>query len=208
VAASIPARLGPATLLSVNLARDSDMVDNPAAKYRLARHAGQPTPKTGIAKRPVDGPVRIEAPGVVGDHILDTENHGGIWQAVYAYAGEDAEWWQHELGDELTRKLTPGCFGENLTTWGVDVTDAVIGERWRIGEVELEVTKPRIPCSTFAGFWNVAQLVKRFTLAGRPGAYLRVVVPGELSAGQPIEVLDRPAGNPTIAQVFSVRRPT
>jgi MOSC domain-containing protein YiiM len=139
----------------------------------------------------VTEPVQVGRLGLTGDTICDTANHGGPDQAVYAYAEEDAAWWQAELADELSFPLRPGSFGENLTLRGIEVSDAVIGERWRIGGVILQVATPRIPCSTFAGFWQVRQLVKRFTQAGRPGAYLRVLTEGELRAGDPITVLDR-----------------
>lgn len=157
---------------------------------------------TGIDKRPVSEPVQVGRLGLTGDTICDTVNHGGPDQAVYAYAEEDAAWWQAELADELSFGLRPGSFGENLTLRGVEITEAVIGERWRIGGVILQVATPRIPCSTFAGFWQVHQLVKRFTQAGRPGAYLRVLTEGELRAGDPVTVLDRPAHGVTLRQTF------
>jgi MOSC domain-containing protein YiiM len=157
---------------------------------------------TGIDKRPTDGPVSVGRLGLRGDAICDTAHHGGPDQAVYAYAEEDAAWWQAELATELRFTLEPGSFGENLTLRGVEVSEAVIGERWRIGGVILQVSSPRLPCSTFAGFWQVRRLVKRFTQAGRPGAYLRVLAEGELRAGDPVTVLDRPAHGLTIRQTL------
>lgn len=184
-------------LRSVNLAR---VMDTPVAQVhgRVDRKPKQ----TGIDKRSADGPVRVGRLGLTGDSICDTANHGGPDQAVYAYAGEDTEWWQARLADELSFRLGPGSLGENLTTEGVDVTGAVIGERWRVGTTVLQVSVPRIPCSTFAAFWQVSRLVKRFTEAGRPGAYLRVLTEGELSAGDRIEVFDRPAHGLTIGETF------
>ena len=129
---------------------------------------------TGIDKRAVPGRVKLAANAVEGDRILDSKNHGGYDGAVYAYAREDAQWWEGELGIEIA----PGRFGENVTTVGLDVTNAVIGERWKIGSVILEVSKPRIPCRTFAGFWDRPTLVKDFMEAGRPGAYLRIIQEG------------------------------
>jgi len=158
--------------------------------------------RTGIDKRPAPGPVSVRRLGVIGDTICDTKHHGGLDQAVYAYAEEDADWWRRRLADELPFALRPGAFGENLTTRGIDITGAVIGERWRIGSTILQVSAPRIPCSTFAAFWQVDQLIKRFTAAGRPGAYLRVLTEGQLSAGDPIVVLDRPGHGLTIAQAL------
>jgi MOSC domain-containing protein YiiM len=163
---------------------------------------------TGIDKRPVPGPVQVRAPGpkgtglgsgLVGDRIFDTASHGGDDQAVYAYAREDLDGWAEELG----RPLADGVFGENLTTSGLDVTGALIGERWRIGgDVVLEVAVPRIPCNTFALWMAERGWIKRFMAAACPGAYLRVVEPGEIRAGDPIVVLDRPGHDVTIGLTF------
>ncbi|MDH6462389.1 MOSC domain-containing protein YiiM [Micromonospora sp. A200] len=163
-----------------------------------AEWAGDASGRTGIDKRPVDGPVLLRADGVAGDFIGERAHHGGPDQAVYAYAGEDAEWWSAELG----RTVPPGGFGENLTTSAVDVTGAVIGELWAIGSAVLQVTKPRTPCTTFAGFWGVPDLIKRFTVRAAPGAYLRVLREGEVGAGDPVEVVDRPAHGVTVGEVF------
>lgn len=184
-------------LVAVNLGRAEP---SPAIRRPSA---GDPRwPESGIDKRPVEGPVSVRRLGVAGDTICDTDNHGGPDQAVYAYAAEDAAWWQAELGSEFTRPLSPGSFGENLTLRGIDITGAVIGERWRIGSVILQVSTSRFPCKTFAGFWGVPQLVKRFVEAGRPGAYLRVLTEGELSAGDPVTVLDRPGHGLTVAETL------
>jgi MOSC domain-containing protein YiiM len=163
---------------------------------------------TGINKRPVDHPVQVRAPGpkttglhsgLVGDQIFDVENHGGDDQAVYAYAREDLDWWQEQLG----RELPGGLFGENLTTTGVDMNGAVIGEQWRIGdELVLAPTFGRIPCATFQAKMREPHWVKRFARENRPGAYLRVVSPGAVQAGDPVEVVDRPAHGITIGYAF------
>ena len=162
---------------------------------------------SGIDKRPVDGPVAVRAPGpkgtggsgLVGDHISDTANHGGDHQAVYAYAREDLDAWEAELG----RALPNGTFGENLTTGGLAVTGAVIGERWAVGDVVLQVSCPRIPCVTFAVWLGEDRWVPRFTRARVPGAYLRVLVPGTLAAGAEVTVLDVPAHGVTVATAFA-----
>ena len=188
----------PGRVVAVNVAH---VIDTPVPGHGEWRDAKPP--QSGIDKRPVSGRVRVEPLGLVGDSILDTANHGGLSQAVYAYAGEDQEWWTRELGDELTRPITPGSFGENLTLSGVAVNDARAGERWAIGSVVLEVVHPRIPCSTFAGFMGLRGWVRRFALAERPGAYLRVVTPGSLGAGDAVEVSPGPTGVPTIREVFA-----
>jgi MOSC domain-containing protein YiiM len=193
----VPMATGAASLHSVNLAMVRDDV------FRLARaQRGQKPPSTGIDKRPAAGPVKLRALGVDGDTICDTRHHGGVDQAVYAYALEDTEWWRAELDGQTAVDLGPGALGENLTTTGVDVTGAIVGERWAVGTCVLEVCVPRIPCRTFAAFWNVDKLIKRFTEAGRPGAYLRVLVEGEVAAGDAITVLQRPSHGLTIGETF------
>ncbi|MEY4693506.1 MAG: hypothetical protein RL437_786, partial [Actinomycetota bacterium] len=117
--------------------------------------------RTGIDKRPVNGAIRFSDNGLAGDVIFDKKHHGGFDKAVYAYASEDARWWEDQIGT----KITNGAFGENLTTEGIDVNGALIGERWRIGKVLLEVSEPRIPCRVFAGFWDRPTLIKDFTAA-------------------------------------------
>lgn len=163
---------------------------------------------TGINKRPVDHPVAVRAPGpkmtglhsgLSGDQIFDVQHHGGDDQAVYAYAREDYDWWERQLG----RDLPAGMFGENLTTTGVDVNGAVIGERWLIGDdLVLSPTFGRIPCSTFQARMGEPRWIKRFTNENRPGAYLRVVTPGDVRAGDPVRVADRPAHGVTIGHAF------
>lgn len=163
---------------------------------------------TGINKQPVDGPVTVRAPGpkttglhsgLVGDQIFDVEHHGGADQAVYAYAREDYDWWEAELD----RVLPGGVFGENLTTVGVDVNDAVIGETWLIGDsLELQPTFGRVPCATFQAKMAEPQWVKTFIRENRPGAYLRIARPGTVQAGDPVSVIHRPAHGVTIAAAF------
>jgi MOSC domain-containing protein YiiM len=155
--------------------------------------------RTGIDKRPVGGRVPVHPLGVEGDRQYDTKHHGGVDKAVYACAREDAQWWEQELG----RPVTPGAFGENLTTLGVDVTNALIGEKWRIGDTVLQVREPRIPCRTFQGFWDVPRLIKRFTERGTPGAYLAVLEPGTVAAGDAVEVFDTPGDHTlTVGEMF------
>ena len=164
--------------------------------------------RTGIDKRPTDEPVQVRAPGsrdggagsgLVGDFIGDRSAHGGDDQAVYAYAREDLDRWEVQLG----RELGNGSFGENLTTRGVDVNGAHIGERWRIGDdLELEVTDPRVPCATFRGWIDRQGWLREFTLAAVPGTYLRVVTPGTIRSGDRLVVSHRPESGASVAEVF------
>nr|WP_211176802.1 MOSC domain-containing protein [Pseudonocardia acidicola] len=160
----------------------------------LSRHG-----RSGIDKRPVTGPVFLDVGGVAGDRIGDLRHHGGAEQAVYAYAAEDLAFW----AAELDRPMGPGRVGENLTLSGVDCSGSVIGERWQVGAAVLRVTAPRIPCSTFAGFVQVPDLVGRFLAAGRPGCYLAVERPADVQGGDPVHVVDRPAHGVTVAEVMA-----
>ena len=181
-------------LLSVNLA---------VPRTEPASRAGA----TGIDKQPADGPVHVQMPGpkgtplgsgLAGDRVFDAR-HGGDEKAVYAYAREDLDIWAAELG----RELRNGVFGENLTTANVDITGALIGERWRISDgVVLEVTVPRIPCRTFAAWMAEQRWMKRFTDRSAPGAYLRVIEPGDVQAGHPVTVTSRPDHDVTIGLLF------
>jgi len=157
--------------------------------------------RTGIDKRSIDGPIEFKNNGVVGDRIIDTNVHGGYDQAVYAYAIEDAKWWEKKINEEIPA----GRFGENLTTEGIDVNAALVGEQWKIGSVILEVSQPRIPCRVFAGFWKRATLIKDFTQAGRPGAYLRIIQEGTAKAGDSIEVIFKPDHVISISDLFSAK---
>ncbi len=132
---------------------------------------------------------------VGADRQGDYTVHGGRDKAVYAYADEDYRWWQHELG----RDVEPGLFGENLTTAGIDLSAAEVGSRWRVGGAVLEVSEPRIPCSKLAYKMEDPAFVKRFANANRPGAYLRIVEPGEVGSGDAIEVIFEPENGVTMA---------
>ena len=157
--------------------------------------------KTGIDKRSVNGAVVFAQEHVANDVIVDTQSHGGYDQAVYAYAREDADWWEGEIGTTIDN----GRFGENLTTLGIDVNAAVIGEQWEIGSVILEVSQPRIPCRVFAGFWQRPTLIKEFMAAGRPGTYLRIIQEGEITAGDSINVIKVPEHGVTIADLYAAK---
>lgn len=172
-------------VLSVNRGQEADLIIG-----------GRPS-RSAIDKRPADGPVEVGPLGLDGDTVADKVDHGGLEQAVYAYGREDLDWWTEQLG----RELRNGMFGENLTTAGIDVSAALIGETWRVGTVILQVTSPRIPCNTFKAWMDEEpHWVKRFAAAGRPGAYLRVLTPGTVSGGDDLTVLSRPAVAVTVAE--------
>jgi MOSC domain-containing protein YiiM len=169
---------------------------NVGTPQQIAVRRGRPL-MSAIGKQPVEGPVRVAGVNLAGDDQADRRVHGGPDKAVYAYAAEDAAWWARELD----RDLPPGMFGENLTTEGADVSGAVVGERWRIGTVELEVCQPRLPCAKLGTRFGDLTMVRRFAEASRPGAYLRIVTEGELQAGDEVHLLSRPGHGVTVRRV-------
>jgi MOSC domain-containing protein YiiM len=158
------------------------------------------TVRTAIWKAPVAGRVRVRGTNVDGDEQGDLTVHGGVDKALYAYGAEDLAWWAAELG----RELPPGSFGENLTVRGVDVSGAVVGERWRVGGTLLEVSQPRTPCFKLGIRMGSQLFPRRFAAAGRPGAYLRILAEGEVAAGDPVEVVHRPGHGLTVAEVARI----
>jgi MOSC domain-containing protein YiiM len=151
---------------------------------------GQRIVETAIWKAPVEGRVNVRGVNLEGDLQADLSVHGGPDKAVYAYAIEETRIWEEELGGELG----PGAFGENLTTEGVDVSGAILGERWRVGTTLLEVVQPRLPCFKLGLRMGDPTFLRRFALASRPGAYLKILEEGNLGAGDPIgvDVVGRP----------------
>jgi MOSC domain-containing protein YiiM len=166
---------------------------------REFHYNGHPA-KSAIWKSPVVGRIAARGVNLAGDDQADRKAHGGPDKAVYAYAVEDLRWWEAEVG----RPLAYAELGENLTTEGIAVNTALVGERWAIGTTVLEVAEPRIPCWRLGVRMNDKLFPRRFTEAVRPGAYLRIVVAGELGAGDEIRVVERPAHDLTIREVFRI----
>jgi MOSC domain-containing protein YiiM len=176
------------TVVSVN-------VGSPREIEWLGRSA-----ETSIWKEPVAGRVRAQTLNLDGDRQADLRFHGGADKAVYAYAREDYEWWAEELG----RRLPLATFGENLTLAGIDVTCAIVGERWRVGSAELVVTGPRTPCWKLGARMESVEFPVYFAAAGRPGTYLRVVAEGDVGAGDEVEVLHRPGHRLSVGAVAEI----
>lgn len=182
----------------------STVVSVNAGMPKPVSYATSSLPTTAIEKAPVAGPVAITTLGIAGDAVADTRHHGDEFMRVYAYAVEDYAWWQAQL----SAPLHPGQFGEQLTTAGLDLNAAVLGETWRVGTAVLQVAHVRIPCLTFKGWmghsgYDAAAWVKRFTVAGRAGPYFRVLDEGVVAAGDPIEVLERPDHGVTVSDLFA-----
>ena len=176
------------TVLSVNVggAREFDYRGRPA--------------RSAIWKSPVAGRVAVAGVNLAGDEQADREAHGGPDKAVYAYAAEDARWWESKVG----RPFAHAEFGENLTTEGVAVNDALVGERWAVGTTVLEVSEPRVPCWRLGVRMNDSGFVRVFTEALRPGAYLRIVVEGDVGAGDEVRILSKPDHDLSVRDVFRI----
>lgn len=155
---------------------------------------------TSIWKEPVSGRVQVGRVNLTGDEQADLRFHGGADKAVYAYAHEDYDWWSEELGVPLA----DGTFGENLTLAAVDVTSALVGERWQVGSAVLEVTGPRTPCWKLGARMANVEFPVYFAAAGRPGAYLRVLDAGELGVGDEVRVMQRPTHRLTVGEVAEI----
>lgn len=166
---------------------------------REFEYRGRPA-KTAIWKSPVAGRIAARGVNLAGDDQADRQAHGGPDKAVYAYAIEDVRWWEHEVG----RSLAYGEFGENLTTEAIEVNNALVGERWEIGTTVLEVSEPRIPCWRLGVRMNDKMFPRRFTEALRPGTYLRIIVEGDVGAGDEIRVVERPDHDLTVRDVFRI----
>lgn len=177
-----------ASVLSVN-----------AGSVRTVPYGGKDV-TTGIFKEPVEGRVIVAGVNIEGDDQADRAVHGGPDRAMYAYASEDYAWWKRELG----RELPPGTFGENLTTEGIDVNAALVGERWRIGSVVVQVTTPRFPCYKLAMKMDDPAFVRRFSAALRLGSYLSIVTEGALERGDAIDVVHRPSHGVTIGEMSKI----
>ena len=156
--------------------------------------------RSALGKTPVAGRIAARGVNLEGDEQADRKAHGGPDKAVYAYAVEDLHWWEQELA----RPLAYGGFGENLTTEGIAVNDALVGERWEIGTTVLEVSEPRVPCWRLGVRMGDQMLVRRFTEALRPGTYLRIIREGDLGTGDEIHVVHRPDHDLTIRDVFRI----
>lgn len=184
-------------LLTVNVVAD------------LRPDAGRTVRPTAIDKRPVTGPVAVGPLGVTGDVQANRKHHGGPDKAVYAFAREEVVHWE----TELDRTITPGAFGENFSTTHLEVSDALVGERWQVGSgdgaVVVEVTMSRTPCMTFARWMGEQNRgwVRRFSAHGRLGAYVRVVTPGVVAPGDDITVVHRPHHGVPISAVFAGLQP-
>ncbi|MFL5615189.1 MAG: MOSC domain-containing protein [Gemmatimonadaceae bacterium] len=157
---------------------------------------------TGIYKSPVTGRVALRGVNFDGDDQADRSVHGGPDKAVYAYAREDYDYWRHVEGVDTA----PGLFGENLTLEGIDLSATVVGERWSVGSTILEVAQPRLPCYKLAMRLDDPRFVKRFLVAKRAGAYLRIIRKGDVGSGDEVHVVSTPQHGVTLRSMIEALR--
>lgn len=161
---------------------------------------------SAIGKEPVGGRVWAAQLGLSGDAVADRKNHGGVDQALLAYSAEHYARWRKEW---LREDVGPGAFGENLTVTETDEDAVCLGDRWQVGPVVFEVSKPRTPCNTLARRHRRPDLIATVFANGRSGWYLRVKKEGWIEAGMPVTLTDRPYPQwpvRRVAQVMSERQ--
>lgn len=153
---------------------------------------------TGSFKQPIATAVQVNRLGLAGDFIANKKYHGGTDQAVYLYSAEDMTWWQTQLAEQT---IKAGFFGENLTidAWWDELR---VGDRLSSGSLVLEMTFPRVPCSTLAARVGDAKFVKQFVAAERPGLYARVLTEGLIQAGDSFTLTRAPADYPSMLALY------
>ncbi|MDH3609895.1 MAG: MOSC domain-containing protein [Gammaproteobacteria bacterium] len=156
--------------------------------------------KSAIWKSPVTGRLAARGVNLDGDDQADRVAHGGYDKAVYAYAIEDIAWWEQQVGQTIHY----GVFGENVTTHGISVNEALVGERWEVGTTILEVSEPRIPCWRLGVSMEDKTFPRQFTQALRPGSYLRIIVEGDIGANDEINVIAKPDHDLSVRDVFRI----
>jgi MOSC domain-containing protein YiiM len=174
----------------------------------LAINCGKAVPFRGhepsaIAKVPVTGPVRVTRLGIVGDEQADRAVHGGPDKAIHHYPHEHYGWWRGVLREQDLLEA-PGAFGENVTSKGSSEADVCIGDRWRLGTALVEISQGRQPCWKLDHRFDGAAVMARMVKSRRSGWYYRVIEEGEVAAGQPLELIDRPFADWSVARVFGL----
>lgn len=159
--------------------------------------------KSAIAKRPVDGPVRLSFAGLEGDFQADKYHHGGADKAVHLYPFDHYARWRGDMPDH-PRLAAPGGFGENFSTTGLLEDQVCIGDRFRIGTALIEVSQGRKPCSIQGRFLNWPKLPELMVKERRSGWYARVIEEGVVAAGDMLTLVDRPLPDWSVMRVFGL----
>jgi MOSC domain-containing protein YiiM len=158
---------------------------------------------TAIWKAPIEGRVALRRFNIAGDQQADLRVHGGEQKAVYLYPSEHYAFWRRELPG---MEMTPGMFGENLTTEGIDEGEVQIGDRFRVGSAVLQVSQPRMPCFKLQLRFGRPDMVKRFWLSGRSGIYFSIVEEGELAAGDEMVPVSRMEKGISVGELVKLYR--
>lgn len=187
-----------ATLISIQVGNARTIGDKEAADYFDQEW------RSAIFKESVSGPVWVGLTNVTGDQQANRQVHGGPDKAINVYPTEHLAYWRAALQLEMQ----PGAFGENFATAGLTETDVCIGDVYRIGgrfgEVVVQVTQPRQPCAKLARRWRRKEFAADVIEANKTGWYLRVIQEGSVEAGMPIELVERPHPEWTIAAANDV----
>ena len=153
---------------------------------------------TGIFKEPIQGRIMMRTLNLDGDQQADLTVHGGVSKAVYAYPSEHYDYWRTEFPG---MGLASGMFGENFTTNGLLENAVYIGDRFRIGETEVMVTEPRMPCYKLGIKFGRADIIKRFLASRRTGFYFSVMREGMVGAGDTEELVGREQQEISVADI-------
>ncbi len=156
---------------------------------------------TGFYKQVVSGRVTLTTLGLLGDSVADRKRHNGPDKAVLCYAASHYQRW---AADHPSLPMSAGALAENLTIHGADETSVCVGDHYRIGRCQVQVSQPRKPCWKIARRWGVKTLTKEVTQTGRTGWFFRVITEGELEAGQALELIDRPHPSWPISRINDV----
>lgn len=183
----------PGTLISIHVALP--------VIYRDARWQDAPW-ASAFHKYAVDGPVWLGRTNLDGDGQGDTDNHGGVDKAALCYSADHYPLWR----SEHPLPLGPGAFGENFTITGLSEDTVCLGDTYRMGGAMVEVCQPRIPCWKISHRWNEPQLTKWVEQSGRTGWYVRVLRPGQVRAGEVVELIARPHPEWTLSRATRVLR--
>lgn len=183
--------MGEARVASVQLGQPREYLDAQGRPWH-----------TAIAKEPVQGPVRLNSLGPVGDAVANTQHHGGLQQAVMVYSRAHLPYWRERFGLDIG----PGGLGENLSVEGLDDEGACIGDVYQVGSARLQLSQPRQPCNTLARYWHCPELLPAIWETARSGWYFRVLEEGEVKAGDALHLLERPQPDWSVARVLRAFR--
>lgn len=166
-----------------------------------ARRFGAKGEPSAIDKRAVEGRRAVGALGIAGDEQADLSVHGGPDKAIHHYPRDHYGWWAETIGDHALLQ-DAGAFGENISTSGLTESAACIGDRYRLGSALVEISQGRQPCWELGHRFGIATLPATVVTSRRGGWYYRVIEDGAVSAGDALELIDRPLPDWSVEHVF------